>query len=550
MKTRKFLVMRSGLFASVMTLMMACSLDVKVKDPNVILPVSNSGAPTPESITAIYGQLTGLTTDQGDWFAMGVHTTDEMMGPTRGTDWDDFGQWRKLHLHTWDGVHPQVITAWNNIQQGLFQTTLLAESTSGAAGDVAAAQFLRSFWRYMSMDMYGIVQHRPATAPILALPQVYTRSQAWNATRSELKNCIANLPAFSAANRGVATKEAAYFLLARLYLNRAVFQGDPTKPAGPFSFASTDMDSVIYYVNQIEANASLSISPFYWDNFSWKNTNKSTENIFVRRQQDGGNMRWPTYMGAHYNMVPSGWNGFVILADSWNRFDTLNDSRVYDTIPSYSAALFRNVGVLTGQLYGPTDPATGGHYVGAPKAALTDRSGSPLIFTKSVDLFVATEAKGYRTNKYPLDPVSLTNGGDGSSSTNDYVFYRFSDALLMKAEAILRGGTDPKSETPTGIINSIRANRVSHAAIAAAVAAGHPAPTLTQVSGATLQDVLDERGRELYLEQTRRNDLIRFEVFNKPVYGRTAASDPTRCIFPIPFVALSSNPNLVQNLGY
>jgi hypothetical protein len=39
--------------------------------------------------------------------------TDELMGPTRGTDWDDFGTWRKLHLHTWDASHNQINDTWN-----------------------------------------------------------------------------------------------------------------------------------------------------------------------------------------------------------------------------------------------------------------------------------------------------------------------------------------------------------------------------------------------------------------------------------------------------
>jgi hypothetical protein len=61
---------------------------------------------------------------------------------------------------------------------------------------------------------------------------------------------------------------------------------------------------------------------------------------------------------------------------------------------------------------------------------------------------------------------------------------------------------------------------------------------------------LAERSRELYLEGWRRNDMIRFGVFNKPVQERATESDPTRVIFPIPSIALSSNPNLKQNPGY
>jgi len=535
MKKKNNQLMQRSLILLLIVVLVSCNLDVQVKDPNVIKPVSAAGAPPPSSLSTIYAQLNGLTTDQGDWFGMAEHTTDEMMGPTRGTDWDDFGTWRKLHLHTWDGTHNQVVTAWNNIQSGLFQTTLLAESSDASAGDVAAAQFLRSFWRYMSMDMYGVVQHRPATAAALDLPLVYTRAEACEATITELEGAVANLPVYNGSNKNIATKEAAWFLLAKLYLNKAVFKNDPTLPAGPFTFDPADMNKVISYVDKITANGMFSIATNYWDNFSWKNNANSTENIFVRTIADGGNMRWPTYMGAHYNMVPSGWNGFVVLSDFYNKYDTINDARAFANLPGYSDVLGRNAGFLTGLQYGPTD-AAGKHVVGAPIKPLTDRSGSPLVFTKTASLFFSTESKGYRTNKYPLDPSTLSGSGDGSSSKNDYVFYRYADALLMKAEAILRS-TGPGAGVDQ-IVNDIRAKRKNGTTALA---------TLTNVDLPTL---LDERGRELYLEAVRRNDLVRFGKFNAPVTERPSASEASRCIFPIPNVALSSNPNLKQNSGY
>jgi hypothetical protein len=65
-----------------------------------------------------------------------------------------------------------------------------------------------------------------------------------------------------------------------------------------------------------------------------------------------------------------------------------------------------------------------------------------------------------------------------------------------------------------------------------------------------LPKLLAERGRELYLEAWRRNDMVRYGTFNAPVGERPAASDPSRCVYPIPNIALSSNPNLKQNFGY
>jgi starch-binding outer membrane protein, SusD/RagB family len=122
------------------------------------------------------------------------------------------------------------------------------------------------------------------------------------------------------------------------------------------------------------------------------------------------------------------------------------------------------------------------------------------------------------------------NGG-GWGSTNEMVFMRFADVRLMKAEAILRGGTD--AETPLAIVNQIRTLR-----------------NATPLATVNLTNLLAERGRELYLEGHRRNDLIRFGKFNDPVDQRSGASPAYTVVFPIPTVALASNPNLKQNFGY
>lgn len=514
---------RSNLLLVFTTLLLNLSctkLDTELKAPNSISTQTGGGAPTPSSLSKVYEQLNQLP-GQGNWFAMQEHTTDELMGPTRGTDWDDFGTWRKLHLHTWDGAHNQINDTWNGLNGALFQTTLLAETSTGQTQ--AEAKFLRAYFSYLVVDMFGQLQHRPATAAVQELPKVYTRSEATDYIIAELESIVAALPSFTPAIRNKATKEAAQFLLAKLYLNKAVFKQDPSKPAGPFTFSPADMNKVIANCNAIAANPALSIANFYWDNFTWENGAKSTENIFTRRNSDGINVVWASAMGNHYFMPPDGWNGFTTLADFYNSFDA-NDVRKSAAIPLHTTLAGRPAGFLIGQQRGPSDKK-----IGSPIVDLKDRSGNPLIFTPDVSLFFSTETKGIRTNKYPLDPAQM-NGG-GWSSANEFVFFRFADVRLMKAEAILRGGTD--AESPTVIVNGIRASR-----------------GVTALPSVTLTNLLAERGRELYLEAWRRNDLIRFEKFNDPVMERPTKSDPSRVLFPIPNIALSSNPNLKQNTGY
>ncbi|TAF51312.1 MAG: RagB/SusD family nutrient uptake outer membrane protein, partial [Sphingobacteriia bacterium] len=101
----------------------ACTkLEPKLQDPNSIAPTTTGGAPTPPTISTVYEQLNQLV-GQENYQAMQEHSTDELMGPTRGTDWDDFGTWRRLHLHTWGPDHNQINNLWNGLNGALFQTT-------------------------------------------------------------------------------------------------------------------------------------------------------------------------------------------------------------------------------------------------------------------------------------------------------------------------------------------------------------------------------------------------------------------------------------------
>ena len=523
-------------------------LEQKLGAGNSIAPVDAGGAPTPPSISAVYGQLNQLVGQYG-YQAMQEHSTDELMGPTRGTDWDDFGTWRRLHLHTWGPDHNQVNDVWNGLNGALFQSTLVAETASGLPK--AEAQFLWSFFRFLVIDLYGQMQSRPATAKAREIPAVVPRAQAIDQIIAELESAVAGLPAFNGTNRHLATKEAAWALLAKLYLNKAVYKQSLAAPAGPFTFAPGDMNKVIEYCNNIDNNPALQLNPYYWDNFTWKNGANSTENIFVRRNSDGINMRWATSMGYHYYMAPGGWNGFTTLSNFYDSFEG-NDIRKTDTIKgditisgadpsvyypgstttsSYIRLVGSPAGLLVGSVKGPINPAKPkeGGSVGNKVGQLFDRSGNPLILTPNASIFFNGEVSGIRTNKFPLDPLSLNDGAWGSP--NDFPFFRFADVRLMKAEAILRGGSDP--ETPLQIINEIKSRR--------------NAPTLTSVNLEALQL---ERRRELYLEGWRRNDMIRFGIFNAPVQERPNESAATKVVYPIPTIALSSNPNLKQNAGY
>src|SRR5687767_13117678 len=151
MKMKTILTNRITLFLTIAIIVSVSSctkLEEDLRAPLFLNPQTAGGAPSPSSLSKVYEQLNQLV-GQGNWYAMQEHTTDELMGPTRGTDWDDFGTWRKLHLHTWDGAHNQINDTWNGLNGALFQTTLLSEL---AGSNQATGRFLRAYFTYISFD--------------------------------------------------------------------------------------------------------------------------------------------------------------------------------------------------------------------------------------------------------------------------------------------------------------------------------------------------------------------------------------------------------------
>ncbi len=134
------------------------------------------------------------------------------------------------------------------------------------------------------------------------------------------------------------------------------------------------------------------------------------------------------------------------------------------------------------------------------------------------------EITGIRVIKYPID----YNNGDNAN--NDYVYYRYADVLLMKAEALLRKGD---AAGALAIVNQVRTARNASA-----------------MASLDATALLAERGREFYWEGERRSDMIRFGKFLEPFQGKPNVSGPERLLFPIPATALAVNPNLEQNPGY
>jgi hypothetical protein len=443
------------------------------------------------------------------------HTSDETVGPTRGPDWDDNGVWRVLHAHTWNADHNFLRDTYNELLGIQFAASVVLENNPSAQ-QAAEARFIRALSMFSVLDGWDQVPYREDLSDFKALPRTLKGLEAADFIITELKAVVDALPLTGPTAASSANRNAARALLMKLYLNRGVFanRANPT-------FAAADMQEVIRLGNEIVASNRYSLSSptvvGYFGNFAPNNDAISTENIYTLYQSNGDNRgggvrsRW--FLGLHYNQSPSGWNGFTTLSDFYDKFSA-NDVRRGGAYPGVTDRTGLRVGFAVGQQFNKDG------------VALKDRKGNNLAFTREVKLKETgndLEITGIRVYKYPPDL-----DGDNPAD-NDYVIFRYADVMLMMAEAYMRTNQNAMA---LPLVTAVRAAR-----------GVGPLATLD------MNALIDERGRELYWEGWRRQDLIRFGKFLQPTQLR-GQSDPTRLVFPIPNQQLSVNPNLSQNPGY
>jgi hypothetical protein len=467
-------------------------------------------------LISAYNSLNGPFHGNGALWSAQEITSDEAIAPTRGPDWDDNGQWRALHAHTWNADQGQIRGAFNDLLRAQFAASNVLQF-SPSAQQAAEARFIRAFSMFWVLDGYDQVPYREDLKDYRVLPKTLKGLEAADFIASELNAIMATLPENGPTEAFVANKNAARALLMKLYLNKGVY----TNRATPV-FAAADMTQVITLADQIIASAKYSLDDNFFDNFAPDNDVKSSENIYTfynKAGDRGGDVRGSGFMVSHYNMNPGGWNGFATLSDFYDKFEAADQRRgIYYQYPASlpNPGKRQNVGFLVGQQYNLTTDEP-----------LKDRKNNPLVFTRQVKLRETgndLEITGIRVLKYPFDYSAA-----GDQKNNDLAIFRYADVLLMKAEAMLRSGN---AAGALPIVNSVRAKR--------GVA---PLPALNEAN------LLDERGREMYWEGYRRQDLIRFGKFLQP-WQEKAASDPKNLLFPIPSDQLAVNPNLTQNPGY
>lgn len=469
------------------------------------------------ALASVYRQLRNqLPGTAGSYYHVTEISSDEMIVPTRGSDWYDNGRWLELHRQLWASNSPTGLQDMNSAWVQAFVGIARANLLLNALGNVtvpnkavveAEARTLRAFFYYMLMDLFGGV-------PIVETPEITpraknTRAEVFQFIERELTAARAALPDRWPANQhGRMTKGATDAILANMYLNAAVFTKDQGINATAYNSCRDVQVGGQNACQAAIAAADRVLNGPYTLNSDWRanfrhDNHLSPENILVVKHLNQDDLGLRILMTTlHYSQfTPSPWNGFATLAETYRAFDQ-NDQRrqIFLVGPQ--------VNLETGQ-------------------PVNDRTGQRLVFTPDIrDATAATEGEGARIAKWPPDPTHA-----GPDNGNDFAYFRLAEIYLIKAEALNELG---RTGEALQLVNTLRARVFD------------PPQPLTAINR---DAILRERLFELTAEAKRRQDLIRHGQFTRP-WSFKEQREAHRVLMPIPQQQMDANPLLVQNPGY
>lgn len=440
-------------------------------------------------------------------------TTDEVAIVARtGGDWGGDGQDQQMTDHTWIANNRFFAGTWlsyygevNNCNRLIFQLEKLDPEKYKTY--ISEVKIVRAIWYLLLMDGWGNIPIVDRfDVPQGYLPVTSGRSDVYAFIEKEVSDNLGNLTRDkSLSTYGRADYWTGLAILAKLYLNAEVYTG------------VAQWKKAEEVTGEIISSGKFSMTPSYRENFISQNQNSPEAILAIPFDDTYTQWAWMLpLISLHYssqqtfNMTNQPWNGLSVQTDFFNLYEE-NDIRRDNNF-----------------LYGPqftfsgeplTDP-------GYEKDPAVDPDGPQINFTTTFNsLYNAARQNGVRIKKWEIE-----TGSNGSLSS-DFFLFRYTDIVLMHAEALWR--QNPASTEALELFNSVRRRA--------------EVPEFTALDE---EKIVNERGRELFYEGWRRNDLIRFDRYNDPTVFRPQKSEAYRKLFPIPKDQIDANPNLKQNPGY
>ena len=515
------------------------------------------------ALGSAYRSLSGYAT--GSIWELQEVSTDELTCPTRGQNWDDGGEHRRVFEHNVNREDPEVIGSWQFIYAGVNNCNRNIDLFNGlvskgqvdaslAASYIAELKVLREFFYYLALNDFGNVPVVTSFASAPAQPATVKEKDVYTFIVNSLKE---NVPLLTRTKGGSAYGRMNYWagrmLQAKLYQNAEVYTG------------TADWDDCIAMCDTIINGGGFDLESDFFANFSAANTG-TNEMIFAIPYDQvfftGFNMSMSTLHYGNqdtYNLTSQPWNGYCTLEEFYNSFED-KDIRKGD-MGTLDGPAKKKGSFVAGYQF-KADGVTPLNYAGYEKQDPNnpdipyDHYGPLVNLDPHLSELGPNEiaGAGARVGKW-----EFALGGTPDMS-NDYAVFRYSDVLLMKAEAIWRKSGNSTDGTALALVNQVRARAGVDALTTL------DGPVNFDMSGPSVAggELFNERGRELFDEQHRRMDLLRWGLFTKadPTGNMLAWGLPVfevgdkynlanyTVLNPIPRAEIESDPNLQQNPGY
>jgi hypothetical protein len=543
-------------FAAVLVVLASACTDLEPKLYSEVTPENfpRTADQFVSSMGASYQALQVMGNHASIWSCNEL-ASDELVVTTKGGDWFDGGVLIDIHRHQYKADNGFFNNAWSAIYGGISTTNRLLyqfgiERDKGnevADAFIAELRGVRALWYYWALDAFGNVplslDFTDTRPPANNADFDQGRIEVYNFIESELNEILPLLESTSNVRTyGRFNQAAATALRCKLYLNAETYTGTPQWEKAAAD-AKTLMDGTLGVFN---------LSLLYSNNFVPDNDIKSSENIFVVPYDKvfGTGFNWAA-MTLHYasrgtyEFTFQPWNGYSVVEEFYNsyidpdqnpgpqgpvwtglaEFDPTDDRTPNGTGTQDS----RLSNFIVGPQFNSDGTPTEDGSVEGEDSDAPDPDGKRLNFTPQINMLHPNGWRqgGARIGKYAYEL------GNTENASNDFVIFRLADIMLTRAEALWR--LNPSDGEALSLVNEIRTR------------AG--VDPFTELNA---ENLLAERGREMFAEMTRRQDLIRFGKWGDAWWekdGYVQEGSPY-VVFPIPQPQLDVSADLKQNPGF
>jgi hypothetical protein len=462
-------------------------------DANAVLAVNNAYKPLSFNAGA----------NNAIWVLGDVGSDDAIKGGDPG-DQADFTAIHNFNILT---TNSAVEAVWQNYYNGVFYCNVVLDGLSGStpaipdsskSNYIAQAKFLRAYYYFILTGCYGnLPMHLTVETGAAAQKRLSAQDSVYLQIEKDCMDAAAVLPVtVTDVSLGRATKGAALALLAKAYLFHSSL-------ANHYTLA-------VQAAQQVEA-LGYKLTDNYYDNFR-ASTKINTEAIFS------------------VNHV-AGTQGVGNELNAW-----------------FAPRVISGYGFFypTQSLVGNFEVAPGGEV--DPRLDYCVARGGHPYFDRAFDSSWTTT--GYLTKKM-VQPLSEVPAATKNVGTVNYEAIRFSDILLVEAEALNESGQSAQALVPLNAVRDRARNSYLHdtSLVGYGTVPTGLLPEITTTDQSQLRDMIRrERRSELALEFHRFFDVIRYgsAYATAALSPGTSFSYDTNKWYPIPQTERDANPNLFK----